>query len=979
MKAGQAVWRALIAWAIVAAPAPAVADTGPPGGGLVLWLDAEEPGDAISGTGELRVWKNRAAPESRSAGQPRQESQPRLLDAGGRKVVRFDGDDDFLHLPWLLLDRDFSLFVVVAPEKQTEGRSAWRGIFCGDADAFRKEGGSQYALFVPAGGNPFRYLGESPRGDLKAAPFRLGQTPMLPSRAIFDLVQMEVCARGRVDSFSLRRQGRLVDRRGLPDVARSAIRYEAGYVIGQGGDARAGAGSRHFRGGIAELLVYDRGLTARERVLAERYLAGKHGLPQEPAPPVDGLQVWLDAASHGTAEAEFEVTEQDLALAAAVRNEGAFSSRELSIANPDVTTQPRHKPRRFDGSAAFRFAVGEGWAFSQPLPFPHGTTLAAVTRLGGRFEIVDEWLPLALPSPAFAGDLHELLHYDRELEPEERSLVCQYLSARHAPPADPRRFENGEFLFTNGYIDQPYTVVCEDGSWLTVVTTSNFSEASGDFFLLTTRSRDEGRTWSRPVAVIEPPTFYRPAWATLMRGPGKRVFCFYNVKESRGDTRGRLRFCYRWSDDHGATWSDARGEIPLERLDHEAPEVSPNGWSVCPPFHRDGKVYLTFTRFVPPGRSEGRGFLFRSPDLLTAAHPAAATWERLPQDHRGLRNDEVESSCQEEHIVVPLAAPGHLYAVWRTGSGVALEACSRDDGATWTPGTPVRFAGGDGDLLRQPLACMLPARLRDGRFVLWFHNASGPERGKPSLPRDVAWASLGEERDGRLYWSQPEVISYGYDLPANHLGLSYPGVIEHEAGVSFLCTDKMTARRLLFPRDTIDAMRRQLAAGACAPLEGCIEVEPGSGPVARSRSGFTLELSFTHRPSRAGRDLVTLRDEGGARVGGIAIPAGSDHLECELVDRSGRVATLPIGAGSLAGGAAHRFTWIVDLEAGLSVPLLDEAQAPVAEGRDRAWMRLPEDFSIPETLVLTRGAEQGRVAWVDRAVLLSQAILSQRK
>ncbi len=967
----------IIAVSAFASPLAAAPENEPLRSGLSVWLDAQSVEQAASlNEGRVRGWSNEVAGVVKGAGQPRGKHQPLLAKAGGHPVVRFDGEDDFLHLSALQLKQHWSLFFVVTREAQTKGGSAWRGLFCGDTDTFSKVDVTQASLFVPNGDRAFQYVAESPREDLSVPSHRV-YGDLGPRRThAFDLVHVQVQS-GADARMTLRVNGELIDSRELPRESRDEIEWGTGYFLGQGGHFDKKSFSRFFRGGIGEVLVYQRGLREWEAFQVEHYLAGKYAVPLPPRPPLTDLSVWIDPASHATPEAEYEVTELALYPAASVRNEGEIPGSKLRIFNPNPVTKPRHKPKRFDGSHAFRFEEGDGWTFQGQLEPAKGFTLAATTTEEAGFQIINEWPAIQLGESGFAGDLHELLHYSSRPSDEQIEQARQYLTNRHQPPSDPRRFANGGFVFNNGYIDQPYVTVCDDGSWLCAMTTSNFSEHAGDFYLLTTKSYDEGKTWTRPVAAIEPPTLFRACWVTLTKTPEGRIYAFYNLKDSRGDVRGNRMFCYRWSDDHGETWSAERGEIPLEKLDHEADFVSPNGWSVCPPFHRDGKTYLAFSRYVPPGRTEGRGFVYSSPDLLSVERPETASWERLPREHQGLRSEEIGGSYQEEHIVLPLSKPGELYVIWRTAEGFPIESYSRDDGETWSEPRYATLGGKNGPPLRQPLACTLPTRLKDGRYLLWYHNASGPERSKIFLPRNVVWASLGEERAGEIVWSQPEIVTYGYKMPANTLGMSYPGVLEHENGdVTFFTTDKMTARHLRFPASKVKAMGRQLS-GETRAAKDVVPLSAGAKNVSVGK-GFAIHATFDFHPTRKDKVLFEVAGRSGKSRITFIQRAADKSLWVRLADERGRLIEHKMTNGSLKDGERYRFSYIFDQQAGLGIPILNEVQAPPFGKEGKSWKRLPEDWSLADDLSVKKIEKEVVVQWEPGVPLLSDVIAHQR-
>src|SRR5687768_12027545 len=76
-----------------------------PPGGVLLWLDATRQPEAwqlhgkpaLASNSLLDVWYD-ASGQGQHLKQRLRDSQPRLIRAGERAVVRFDGKDDFLGL-----------------------------------------------------------------------------------------------------------------------------------------------------------------------------------------------------------------------------------------------------------------------------------------------------------------------------------------------------------------------------------------------------------------------------------------------------------------------------------------------------------------------------------------------------------------------------------------------------------------------------------------------------------------------------------------------------------------------------------------------------------------------------------------------------------------------------------------------------------------------------------------------------------------
>ncbi len=201
---------------------------------------------------------------------------------------------------------------------------------------------------------------------------------------------------------------------------------------------------------------------------------------------------------------------------------------------------------------------------------------------------------------------------------------------------DGRHISNGWEIPTEHYSDQPYVVKTDDGAWLCVLTTGAGVEGASGQHVVTLRSTDKGRTWSKPVDV-EPAGGPEASYAVLLKAPDGRVFCFYNHNTDnlrqviadnppyadglcrRVDSLGYL-VC-KYSDDHGRTWSAQRYPIPMREMDIDRRNAYGGAvrffWNVGRPFiHVDqdqGKVINVCLNLPPDfasGTTAGRPYLF---------------------------------------------------------------------------------------------------------------------------------------------------------------------------------------------------------------------------------------------------------------------------------------------------------------------------------------------------------------------------------
>src|SRR5262249_24090183 len=142
-----------------------------------------------------------------------------------------------------------------------------------------------------------------------------------------------------------------------------------------------------------------------------------------------------------------------------------------------------------------------------------------------------------------------------------------------------------------------------------------------------------------------------------------------NGKPARADMLGW--YCYRYSDDHGRTWSAQRHRLPMRVTDCDRRNDWQGKvqifWGISKPIIHGDAALLTFTKLRKYILDNGEGWLFRSDNLLAETDPAKLRWELLPDGEHGIRN-ETFGSIQEEQNIVSLA-DGSLYCIYRTTTG----------------------------------------------------------------------------------------------------------------------------------------------------------------------------------------------------------------------------------------------------------------------------------------------------------------------
>lgn len=306
----------------------------------------------------------------------------------------------------------------------------------------------------------------------------------------------------------------------------------------------------------------------------------------------------------------------------------------------------------------------------------------------------------------------------------------------------------------------------ETGAFL-AVWTQGTREAHADQGIAVSHSYDKGVTWTEPeriaganietcpeyTAIID----YQASWAFPMVVPGtSRVYVFFNQNMGYNDPRDTGRVAFRYSDDHGETWSDRVYfvDVPPAPIDPEDPEMGINWITYQQPLIQgDGKYLAGFTRWGSAkkfGTSkmfdlESEVWFMRFDNLLYEMNPEKISLTVLPDGDHGLRvprPDNPEMSVAQEPTVQMLA-DGRLICVMRTRTGYIYYALSEDRGHTWDEPRPLRFAEGAAPL-ENPIAPCPLYKTRDGRYVLLFYNNPGEPRGA-SAPRTPAYLAVGRE------------------------------------------------------------------------------------------------------------------------------------------------------------------------------------------------------------------------------------------
>jgi hypothetical protein len=391
------------------------------------------------------------------------------------------------------------------------------------------------------------------------------------------------------------------------------------------------------------------------------------------------------------------------------------------------------------------------------------------------------------------------------------------------PPVevDFREISTGTRIPTHAYADQPYLTPTLDDGFLCVVTTGLQHEGSSGQHVMSMKTFDLGRSWQDVVAV-EDPGGPESSWGVPFTSPSGRIFVFYvynadNLRELPADDPpypgGKTRrmdshgyYAFRWSDDHGKTWSKQRGLIPVREFEIDRRNPSRGKvrlfWNVGKPFSRKGELFLPIHKVGGFGEgwfTSSEGGLLRSADILTASNPLEASWVTLPEGEHGVRSPEGGGPVAEEHSFVTLSDDS-LFTVFRTIDGHSACSYSRDGGKSWEPSQYMRFA--TGRLMKNPRAANFVWKISDGSFLYSFHNHGGrylrehPNRrtlgyqGRNPLWLCRGWESRSSE-GAVLNWSEPELALYDDDPLVR---ISYPDCVETRGHIYLTETQKSCAK-----------------------------------------------------------------------------------------------------------------------------------------------------------------------------------------
>lgn len=507
------------------------------------------------------------------------------------------------------------------------------------------------------------------------------------------------------------------------------------------------------------------------------------------------------------------------------------------------------------------------------------------------------------------------------------TLICQ------AQTGDWRSILNGQRIYAHGYIDQPYIVQTSDGTWVCTFTTSPGKEGDQVQYIVSTSSVDQGKTWTDPIEIEAAGNGIEASWAMPLITNFDRIYVFYTYngdtvrnmpdgRPIRSDTHGW--YCYRYSEDKGKTWSERyrldMRQTAVDRSNDFSGEVQ-MFWGIGKPVTKENDMWFSFTKLGKYFLQDGEGWIYHSDNILTEPDVSKVNWQLLPEGDHGIKNAAL-GSVQEEFNIQPMNIAGGLYCVYRTTLGQPAHSYSYDGGKTWTSPELMHYA--NGMPLRNPRACPRLWKCKNGNYLLWYHNNGGRDYSH----RNPVWVSGGVEKNGRIYWSQPEILIHGPDRSYDTGRFSYPDLVESDGRYWISTTQKTTATVHEVPASFFERLWGQFDEPALE-RQGLIAESERPAPVKKIRlkepltmreGGFALDFWIN---LESYSDATVLKS-GVTRKGGSFTLALTEGERLTFTLTNGRdTVTMSSDMNRLQLQKEHHIAILVDGDAGICYMLLD--------------------------------------------------------
>jgi len=554
---------------------------------------------------------------------------------------------------------------------------------------------------------------------------------------------------------------------------------------------------------------------------------------------------------------------------------------------------------------------------------------------------------------------------------------------------DWRYLPNGSLLHKDTYVDQPYVTILNDGSWLCVYTTNAAHEGGKGQHIACRVSKDQGKTWGESVRIEEPGPESK-SWSMPFKTKFGRVYVFYSYNGDKVHSLGARKniredmlgwYCFKYSDDGGQTWSE-RYRLPMRKsaidyMNQWKGDVQ-IFWGVGKPVRVGKGMMFGFSRIGEYMLEYSEGWFYYCKNIDKQKDPDKLKWELLPEGDYGVRSP-VWGSIQAEHCVIQLDN-GDLCTSFRTTQGVPLEAYSKDGGKTWSePEPPKNYLGRN---LRNSRAnTKLWKSEVNGKYLMWYHNNGE----KNFYHRNPAWVSAGIEKNGRIIWSQPEILLYK-DFRGR--GMSYPDLIQQDGEYWVTQTQKTEARCHKIPTEFLEKIWHQheisatvtdglIASWSPAEAQDSIQL-----PTLDQSSGFTATVRLKLNLDMAkGTILIDSRNENGK---GFWMET-SDYYSVKFSVSDGNKTSSWTSDPNILQVRSHteqEVTVIADFQAKVILFVVDGVLSDGGNYRPFGWGRIDKDLKNVSTTWLRIDQNRKTITNVlifDRPLMVTEVIGNYRK
>ncbi len=183
-------------------------------------------------------------------------------------------------------------------------------------------------------------------------------------------------------------------------------------------------------------------------------------------------------------------------------------------------------------------------------------------------------------------------------------------------------------------------------------------------------------------------------------------------------------------------------------------------------------------------------------------------------------------------------------------------------------------------------------KFSNGKYLLWYHNHGGEAvhaaKWDYYFNRNPAWVAGGIEKDGHIYWSEPEILLYDENPDTR---MSYPDFIEDHGEFYVTETQKTLARIHHIDRTLLDGVWNQRENKSLATNGLVLDVDGTTGIAEMPKlasmdgGGFSIDFWVKFRELSPGQIILDARDGSGK---GFAL-SSTDRSTLQIVMNDGKV------------------------------------------------------------------------------------------